>query len=75
MNTVVSAKIPAELKKKADKYGIKIGKFVRETLEEKIRTIENQMLSKELDEIRDRIGTKLKKEDVVKAARSSRDER
>lgn len=75
MNTVVSAKIPEELKKKADKYGIKIGKLVRETLEEKIRTVETQILSSKLDEISSKIGSKIRKEDVTKAVRSSRDER
>jgi uncharacterized protein YunC (DUF1805 family) len=75
MNTVVSAKIPEELKKKADKYNIQIGRLVREVLEEKIRTIENQMLSSQLDEISSKIGSKIKKEDVVNVVRSSRDER
>ena len=75
MSTVVSAKIPEELKKKADKYNIQIGRLVREVLEEKIRVIENQMLSSQLDEISSKIGSKIKKEDVVNVVRSSRDER
>lgn len=75
MSTVVSAKIPEELKKKADKYGVKIGKLVRDVLEEKIRTIENQMLSAKLDEVSSKIGPKIRKEDVAKVVRSSRDER
>ena len=75
MSTVVSAKIPDELKKKADKYGIQIGRLVREVLAEKIRTMENQMLSSQLDEISSKIGSKIKKGDVVKVVRSSRDER
>ena len=75
MSTVVSAKIPEELKKKADKYGIQIGRLVREVLAEKIRTMENQMLSSQLDEISSKIGSKIKKRDVVNVVRSSRDER
>ena len=75
MSTVVSAKIPEELKKKADKYGVKIGKLVREVLEEKIRTIEDQILSSKLDEVSSKIGSKIRKEDVAKVVRSSRDER
>lgn len=75
MSTVVSAKIPEELKKKADKYGVKIGKLVREILEEKIRTIEGQMLSSKLDEVSSKMGPKIRKEDVAKVVRSSRDER
>ena len=75
MSIVVSAKIPEELKKKADKYGVKIGKLVRDVLEEKIRTIEDQMLSSKLDEVSSKIGSKIRKEDVAKVVRSSRDER
>jgi len=75
MSIVVSAKIPEELKKKADKYGVKIGKLVRNVLEEKIRTIEDQMLSSKLDELSSKIGSKIRKEDVAKVVRSSRDER
>jgi hypothetical protein len=75
VNIVVSAKIPEELKKKADKYGVKIGKIVRDALEEKIRTIENQTLSSKLDEISSEIGSKIRKKDIMTAVRSSRDER
>ena len=75
MSTTVSAKIPEELKEKADKYGVKIGKLVREALEEKIRAIENQTLSATLDDLSNKIGPKIRKEDVVKTIRSSRDER
>lgn len=75
MSKVVSAKIPEELKNKADKYGVKIGKLVRETLEAKVSAIENEILSAKLDELCSKIGSKIKKEDVVKATRSSRDER
>jgi hypothetical protein len=75
MSKVISAKIPEELKKKADKYGIKIGKLVREALEAKVSSIENQMLSSKLGEISNKIGPKITKNDVVKAIRSSRDER
>lgn len=75
MSKVVSAKVPAELKKKADRYGVKIGKLVRDVLEAKIKTIEDQMLSSKLDEVSSKIGFKIRKEDVARAVRSSRDER
>ncbi len=75
MSTTISAKIPEELKEKATKYGIKIGKLVREALEEKIKAIEAQELSSILDELSSKIGPKIGKKDVVKAVRSSRDER
>jgi hypothetical protein len=75
MSKVVSAKVPEELKKKADKYGIKVGALLRESLEAKINAIERQMLSSKLDELSSKVGPRIKKQDVVKAVRSSRDER
>jgi hypothetical protein len=75
MSKVVSAKIPEDLKKKADKYGIKIGVLLRESLEAKINAIERQILSSKLDELSSKVGPKIKKQDIVKAVRSSRDER
>jgi len=75
VSKVVSAKIPEELKKKADMYGVKIGKLVREALEAKVNSMENQMLSSQLDELSSKVGSKLTKEDVAKTIRSSRDER
>lgn len=75
MSKVVSAKIPEELKKKADKYGVKIGKLVREALEAKVSHIESQLLSSKLDELSSKLGSKIRKEDIVKSVRSTRDER
>jgi hypothetical protein len=75
MSKVVSAKIPEDLKRKADKYGIKVGVLLRESLEAKINALEHQILSSKLDEISSKVGPKIKKQDVVKAVRSSRDER
>ncbi len=75
MSRVVSAKIPEELKKKADKYGVKIGPLLRDALEAQVSAIESRMLSTNLDEICNKIGPKLRKQDIVKAIRLSRDER
>ncbi|HEX9846148.1 MAG TPA: hypothetical protein VGA92_06750 [Candidatus Nitrosotenuis sp.] len=75
MSKVVSAKVPDELKKKADKYGIKVGALLRESLEAKINAIERQLLSSKLDDLSSKVGSKIKKQDIIKAVRSSRDER
>lgn len=75
MSRVVSAKIPDELKKKADKYGIKIGKLVRDALEAQINAIEHEIVSSKLDDVSSKIGSKITKQDVVKSVRSSRNER
>ncbi|MEM3089668.1 MAG: hypothetical protein QXY22_03785 [Candidatus Nitrosotenuis sp.] len=75
MSKVVSAKVPEELKKKADEYGIKIGVLLRESLEAKINAMERQNLSSKLDDLRSKVGSRIKKQDIIKAVRSSRDER
>lgn len=75
MSRVVSAKIPDELKKKADKYGIKISKLVRDSLEAQINAIEHEILASKLDDISNKIGSKITKQDIVNSVRSSRNER
>ncbi|MGI0056726.1 MAG: hypothetical protein ACREAK_05055, partial [Nitrosarchaeum sp.] len=74
MSTVISAKIPKKLKKKASLYGIKISQTVREALEEKVRIIEEKELGKNMDELSSVLGH-LKKHNIVEAVRASRDER
>ncbi len=74
MSTVISAKIPKKLKKKVSQYGIKISQTVREALEEKVRIIEERELGKNMDELSLALGH-LKKHDIVKVVRASRDER
>ncbi len=74
MSIVISAKIPKKLKKKAAQFGIKISQTVREALEEKVRIIEERELGKNMDELSLALGH-LKKHDIVKAVRTSRDER
>lgn len=75
MSTVISAKIPKNLKQKAKRYGVKIGELVRRALEEEVRKIEEKKLSENLDELSSMLRGHLTKDDIVKAVRSSRDER
>lgn len=74
MSIVISAKIPKKLKEKAARYGIKISQTVREALEEKIRIVEERELGKKMDELSLSLGH-LKKDEIVNAVRTSRDER
>ena len=75
MSAVISAKVPKSLKQKAKRYGVKIGELVRRALDEEVRSIEEKMLSKNLDELSLMLRDHLTKDDIVKAVRSSRDER
>lgn len=74
MSIVVSAKIPIELKKKADQYKIQVGKTLRKALEEKITHLEKQELSLKLDEINKTVGNKISKKNIVDTIRETRDE-
>ena len=75
MSTVISAKIPKNLKQKAKRYGVKIGEVVRKALEEEVKRVEEKELSKNLDELSNMLKDRIRKDDVVKAVRSSRNER
>lgn len=75
MSTVISAKIPKDLKQKVKRYGVKIGEVVRKALEEEVKRVEEKELSKNLDELSSMLRDHLTKDDVIKAVRSSRNER
>lgn len=75
MTTVVSAKISDELRKKARMYNIKISKVVRKAIENEIRKIEEESLSKDLDKIGRILRKNVSSNEIVKAVRSSRNER
>lgn len=75
MSSAISAKVPKKLKEKARRYGLKIGKIVRKALEEEVRKVEERKLSKDLEELSSSLKGRIRKEDVVKTVRSSRDER
>jgi len=49
----VSVKVPAEVKQKMRKYGIKPSKLLRETLEQEIRKREIEEIKSEIQELSD----------------------
>lgn len=75
MATVVSAKIPDELRKRARIHHIKISQLVRKAIEDEVRKIEEEILSKDLDKIGRILRKNVSSNDIVKAVRSSRNER
>ena len=68
----VSAKIPAELKEKINKYGIPISETIREALESEVQKKEIEALTKRLDEIQP-VLKKFNTEEVVKMIREDRE--
>ncbi len=75
MTTVVSAKISDELRKKARMHHLKISEVVRKAIENEIRKIEEESLSKDLDKIGRVLRKNVSSNEIVKAVRSSRNER
>jgi len=71
----ISAKVPAPLKRKLERYRIVGSEVVRTALEREVMKAEHNDLARRLDEIAAKLSTKLKPDDVVAAVRSSRRER
>lgn len=71
----ISAKVPAPLKRKLERYRIVVSEVVRTALEREVMKAEHNDLARRLDEIAAKLSTKLKPDDVVAAVRSSRRER
>ncbi len=70
----VSARIPADLKEKIDRYNVKASEVIREALEEEVRRRELEELREHAQRIKpllDRITT----EEVVRSIREDRDRR
>jgi post-segregation antitoxin (ccd killing protein) len=70
----VSAKIPAELKKKLAKLGVNVSGLVREALQSEVERLERERLRK-LAEDAGAILQKIPAEEIVESVRASRDNR
>ena len=70
----VSVKVPAEIKQKLKKYGIKPSKLLRKTLEQEIRKREIEEIKTEIQDLGDAL-TRIDMADVVSTIRTDRDKR
>jgi antitoxin CcdA len=70
----VSVKVPAELKQKMRKYGIKPSKLLRETLEQEIRKREIEEIKSEIQELGDALD-RIDMSQVVSTIRADRETR
>lgn len=71
-SATVSAKVPKELKKSAQKLGINISSLTREALEKEVER-EKRRLLKEKAEKAGKILRKIPREEIVKAIRETRE--
>ncbi len=74
-SVTISAKVPAALKRKLERYRIKVSEVVRGALEQEVLKAEEHALTPKLEKIRSQLSGKLKREDFVMAVRASRRER
>ena len=70
----VSVKVPAEVKQKMKKYGIKPSKLLRETLEQEIRKREMEEIKSEIQELGDALD-RIDMAQVVSSIRADRETR
>ena len=70
----VSAKVPAEVKQKMRKYGIKPSKLLRETLEQEIRKREIEEIKSEIQELGEALD-RIDMAQVVSTIRADRETR
>jgi post-segregation antitoxin (ccd killing protein) len=70
----VTAKIPAELKKKLTKLGVNVSELTREALQREVERLERERL-RNLAEEASKILRKVPAEEIVEAVRASRENR
>ena len=70
----VSVKVPAELKRKIKKYGVKPSKLLRETLEQEVRKREIEEIKSEIQKLGDALD-RIDMADVVSTLRIDRETR
>jgi len=70
----VSVKVPAEIKQKLKKYGIKPSKLLRKTLEQEIRRREIEEIKTEIQNLGDALD-RIDMADVVSTIREDREKR
>lgn len=75
MSTTVSAKIPKHLREKLREKHVDISAVVRNALEKELDQREQDELKIKLDALSRSLSNKITPKEVVKAVRSSRDER
>lgn len=75
MSTTVSAKIPRSLRESLREKGVNVSEVMRKALERELELRKEAELKVKLDSLKESFAGKVSRSDVVKAVRSSRDEK
>lgn len=73
--SVITVRIPKEVKRVLEKRRVNISGTVRAFLEQYVRDMETRELAGRLDTLRDRVGTKIDAETIAKLVREDRTRR
>ncbi|MFI5419331.1 MAG: hypothetical protein ACHQ1H_00040 [Nitrososphaerales archaeon] len=73
-NSVITVKIPKEMKKKMDEFKMNWSDYIRKSIESKIQETELRKASQKLDEIRSK-STSVSTKELVAWVREDRDDR
>jgi hypothetical protein len=73
--SVITVRIPKEVKRVLEKRRVNISETVRAFLEQYVRDMETRELAGRLDTLRDRVGTKIDAETIAKLVREDRKSR
>lgn len=73
--SVITVRIPKEVKRVLEKRRVNISETVRTFLEQYVRDMESRELAGRLEALRDRVGTKIDAESIAKLVREDRKNR
>ena len=73
--SVITVRIPKEVKRVLEKRRVNISETVRAFLEQYVRDMETRELAGRLDTLRDRVGPKIDAETIAKLVREDRKSR
>ena len=72
-NTTISVRVPRELKEKLEKQSLSISEIVRKLLEDYVERLERQNLAERLEDLKERIGSKIDSQLIASLVRKDRE--
>jgi hypothetical protein len=70
--SVITVRVPKQIKKILEKRRVNVSETVRAFLEEYVKKLESKELASRLDSLRDRVGSRIDPEVVAKLVREDR---
>ena len=74
-STMISVRIPSELKERLEKYRVSVSETVRELLKKYLEELELRDLAERLEDLKRRVGGKVNPELIARLVREDREAR